>query len=63
MNEQLEELRSACRAAERYIVKEYARQLWNEHASYDLEKARYEAEANPPEIVLLLRSALGQVPE
>lgn len=59
-NERVTKLEEACRYAIRYIIREYANTLWKEHPSYNLEKARYEAETNPPEIALQLRAALAQ---
>lgn len=53
-----DQLRAACEAAIDYIIAVHAHKLWNEHQSYDTEKARKAAEANPPDVVLQLRAAL-----
>lgn len=57
---QRDQLRAACEAAIDYIIAVYAHKLWNEHPSYDREKARKVAEANPPDVVVQLRAALDK---
>lgn len=53
-------LRVVCKAAADHIIDWYVRNLWNEHYSYDLDKAREVAEERPPRIVRQLRAALGE---
>jgi len=52
---------ASCEAAIDHIIAAHARELWNEHPSYEMEKARRIARENPPEIVRRLRAAMEAI--
>lgn len=60
IEQERDQLRAACEAAIDYIIAVHAHKLWNEHPSYDRERARRVAEADPPDVVLQIRAALRE---
>lgn len=56
----LPDLIKANEEAAGYIIAGHARQLWNEHPSYEMDKAWRIAKQSPPPVVLQIRAALAK---